>query len=194
MNTPSALERDMARQPGELAAPAAPPGPCDFCHATIDPDAIYHRLTVGLNADGQTPYEISRHVEEVSEMLICSKCVREVEPVVDRMLEGLWRLRKDDPHSLAAQHLTVTMDEPERSEPAEQAFATPYGLTDATAVAAGAEMLAVAARAYPSSPEGFALGIVVGRLLREGLDASDIHGLVDNIVGARTNRQAEVEA
>lgn len=57
--------------------------------------------------------------------------------------------------------------------------ATPLGLTTTEAAEAGAEMMAIAARIHPDSPEGFTLGIVIGRLLSAGLDANDIRELVE---------------
>lgn len=65
-------------------------------------------------------------------------------------------------------------------------IATPLGFTSTELARAGEEIMAVAVRAYPESAEGFVLGIVIGRLIAEGLTPDEIHGLVEHTLAAQS--------
>lgn len=160
----------------EYAHTEPPRDGCNFCHREIAPHESFHRITVGMNEEGPggTFSLASSTVEEVSELFVCKACHPAIDTLVNRFLAALWA--RIQPRSDAL--------------PPPEAIATPYGLTTPDAVAAGAEMLAVAARAYPASPEGFALGVIVGKLAREGLTTEQIGGLVEQIVGSPIHAQA----
>lgn len=73
-----------------------------------------------------------------------------------------------------------------------RAISTPFGLTGPQYVQMSQEMMDIAARAYPPSPEGFALGVIVGRMQAAGIDAAGIHYVVDVALGLKPARPPEV--
>lgn len=175
-------EQALREPPTETTPPPSlQPIDCSFCTGTIPTDVTYHRMIVGMNEDGAaSAIDAARTVEEVSEMCICKDCYPRVDILMDGFLERLWEARRPD--------LTVDISEPKPEPAAElgdtqrvtlpEVFATPYGPTSADSVALGAEILSLARQGYPPSPEGFLLGLVVGRLLAAGLSENDIHGIV----------------
>lgn len=162
------------RTPFPLPEPS--PLECDFCRSVIAEDALYHRVTIGLNEEGpEGATSPGPTVEEVSELLTCLCCQPRVEAAVDGLLERLWALRDAD----ASEEDRAPETLPEMDAPAT--YSTPFGLTTQALVDIGDEMLAVAARAHQGSPEGFALGVVFGRMLQSGHSVADIESTVRKI-------------
>lgn len=179
---------EAARAPEPSIEPPHAASACDFCHRGIGIAEAFHRVTIGMNDDGPAAAAGST-VEETSEMLVCAECRPAVDASVDRFLEELWKLRLG----------TAEQKPPEPPALPTERFSgrlvsTPYGIVSPELVAVGIEMLETAARANPQSPEGFALGIVVGRLQSFGLTNAEVHGLVDRVLLQTVVSQPTVQA
>lgn len=62
-------------------------------------------------------------------------------------------------------------------------FVSPFGEPTEETVALAEQMMALAVRACPLAPEGFALGVVIGRLQQRGIGAVEVHRLVNVALG-----------
>lgn len=173
------------------AVVSSPPGviDCSFCPATIHTDAVYHRMIVGMNEDGaSSTTDAARTVEEVSELCICSECYPRIDVLMDGFLERLWNARQPD------LSLAVPSGAPAETEPSLAdtqplilpgvTLTTPFGPVSGETVDVASQIIELARRVYEQSPEGFLLGLVVGRLLASGLSEDDIHGIVTASVHA----------
>ncbi len=67
-------------------------------------------------------------------------------------------------------------------------------LEDGARLQAASEIMTVARRIHPASPEGFCLGVVVGQLLAQGFDAVEVRLLVADAVEASLKASLETAA
>lgn len=87
MNEPTIETIEPAPEvPGYRAA-----GSCDFCHAGIDSNARFARLTIALNEQGPRLSNPST-IEEETELTVCTRCEPAVTLRVERLLTELWSL------------------------------------------------------------------------------------------------------
>lgn len=187
VNPPSPL--DATHEPPRPSLPTSEE--CDFCRRTIASTETYHRVTVGMNEDGESSAHHPITVEEVSELVACVACQPAVSAVLDGFLDRLWTMRRD------SQPIgEMSSDDLPPSEPTVPAFSLPavefpFNLVSADAQRHVDQMLELAAQAFPPSPESFTLGVAVGRFVAAGLDPADIHTLVDNALGTIANQSPE---